>query len=62
MTSLKVQKPAVGTSLFGKKEPAIKITDAAASKGSKSAPKKPASKPSVPKKKAEKAAKPASKK
>lgn len=53
MATVKLQKPAVGTSLFGKKE-ASKVGEAAAaaSKGSKSATKKAAaSKPQEPKKK-----------
>lgn len=51
MASMKVQKPAVATSLVGKKE-ASKVGETAASKGSMSAPKKAAaSKPKEPKKK-----------
>ncbi|KAK4758793.1 hypothetical protein SAY87_020094 [Trapa incisa] len=53
MASLKAEKPAVGTQLFGqaKKEPASKASDNGAKSSSKAAPKKAAPKPQEPKKK-----------
>lgn len=52
MASIKIQKPAVGTSVLGKKDVSSKVSDVTASKVSKSATKKvAASKPQEPKKK-----------